>query len=80
VRLLRSVKNVKYFFIEDGTFDIAVYSTSVHYNKDGKWTDIDNTLLETKDSENNDVLVNKENDLKVKIAIHRVLAVQERDM
>ena len=37
-------ENVKHFLMSNHTYRAVVYSTPVHYQKDGKWVDIDNTL------------------------------------
>lgn len=44
-------ENIKYFLLEDHTIQAAIYETPVHYMKDGKWEDIDNSLVETTDTE-----------------------------
>lgn len=41
--------NVKYFLLEDNTYEMAVYNEPVHYYKDGNWEDIDNNLSESED-------------------------------
>ncbi len=61
-------KNVKHFLKEDMTQEADVYPTAVHYISNGKWKDINNTLIDEKDENNNDVLGNKDNSYKVKIA------------
>jgi YD repeat-containing protein len=61
-------RNVKHFLKDDLTFEAAVYNKPVHYFSDGLWKDIDNSMIEGKDDENNNVLENKNNDFKVKIA------------
>ncbi|MBE6067564.1 MAG: DNRLRE domain-containing protein, partial [Clostridium lundense] len=61
-------KNIKYFFKDNGTYEAAIYNTPVHYLENGVWKDIDNSLVEEKDEENSNVLGNKENVYKVKIA------------
>lgn len=60
--------NIKQFFKDDGTFEAAIYPQPVHYQENGQWKDIDNTLLEQTDEDNNPVLVNKNNDVKIRIA------------
>ena len=50
----------KHFLREDGTILAEVYDTDIHYLKDGKYEEIDNTLV----SENG-ILKNKSNDYKV---------------
>ncbi|WP_411681918.1 DNRLRE domain-containing protein [Clostridium thailandense] len=61
-------KYVKHFLKEDLTFEAAIYDEAVHYLKGGKWRDIDNSMIETKDEEDNTVFENKDNDFKVRIA------------
>lgn len=39
--------NTKHFAMSDGTIKACVYPETVHYKKDGKYLDIDNTLVET---------------------------------
>ena len=38
--------NEKHFFLEDGTMLLAIYPENIHYEKNGKLEDIDNTLIE----------------------------------
>lgn len=61
-------KNVKHFKKSDGSFVAYVYPTAVHYKDGNQWKDIDNTLSEQLDEDNNDVLENNSNDFKIKIA------------
>ena len=37
-------ENVKHFLMSNHTYRAVVYSTPVHYQQDGEWVDIDNTL------------------------------------
>ncbi|WP_238882331.1 DNRLRE domain-containing protein [Clostridium sp. YIM B02551] len=46
-------ENKKYFLMDDGTYQAVMYNEPVHYLKDGKWEDIDNTLVDA--SEDTDV-------------------------
>lgn len=39
---------VKHFRLSDGRFMAAIYPEPVHYEKDGEWVEIDNTLKEVK--------------------------------
>lgn len=39
--------NTKHFAMSDGTIKACIYPETVHYKKDGKYLDIDNTLVET---------------------------------
>ncbi|MBQ3133559.1 MAG: DNRLRE domain-containing protein [Clostridia bacterium] len=41
----RREENIKHFFMSDHTSRAVIYSTPVHYLKEGEWTDIDNTLI-----------------------------------
>ena len=50
----------KHYLREDGTILAEVYDTDIHYLKDGKYEEIDNTLVNE-----NGVLKNKSNDYKV---------------
>lgn len=58
-------ENVKYFFRSDGNREAAVYQEPVHYQEDGTWKDIDNTLIEVETEDGKTAFRNKENDLKV---------------
>lgn len=60
--------NIKHFKKDDLTFEANVFPFAVHYQKDGQWQDIDNTMVDGKDEENNDTLENKDNSYKVEIA------------
>jgi len=48
----------------DGTYVLAVYNSIVHYDKDGEWVDIDNTLVY---DENTSEYENKDNKYKIKL-------------
>ena len=62
-------ENVKRFLKEDKTYEAAVYPNAVHYKEGNQWKDIDNSLTEKVDNEENqNVLENKQNVYKVKIA------------
>lgn len=51
----------KHFRCEDGTFVAVVYNTPVHYQENGKWKDIDNTLVSnTQNSIAKNTFVNNE--------------------
>ena len=55
--------NEKHFLKEDGTIEARIYPDNVHYLKDNKYIEINNTLkLE------NNRYINKDNDLKVSFA------------
>ncbi|SHH28624.1 DNRLRE domain-containing protein [Clostridium grantii] len=59
-------RNVKHFFMENNTYQAVIYPYSVHYDNNGKWEEVDNSLVETTDEDNNSVLQNKSNSYKVK--------------
>lgn len=40
----RREESVKHFILSNGTRQAVIYSEPVHYMKNGKWHDIDNTL------------------------------------
>ncbi|MEA4826089.1 MAG: DNRLRE domain-containing protein, partial [Clostridium sp.] len=61
-------ENIKHFLLEDNTYEAVIYKEPIHYKENGKWQDIDNTLVEAKDDQGNSILENKKNDFKVKIA------------
>ena len=42
--------NEKRFLMSDGSFQVGVYSNAIHYEKNGKFEEIDNTLVEEKNS------------------------------
>lgn len=50
----------KHFLREDGTTVAKIYNTDIHYKKEDKYEEIDNTLVKE-----NDYYVNKSNDYKV---------------
>ena len=56
-------------FSKDNQTEVAIVSASpLHYKDDeGKWQDIDNTLISEKDAQGNDVFVNEKNDVKVSL-------------
>jgi len=61
-------KNIKHFQKEDLSFESVVYPIPAHYKVNGKWEDIDNTLAVKKENNNEEILENKSNDVKVKIS------------
>lgn len=65
-------ENVKHFRLEDGTYLAAQYDQPVHYEENGEWKDIDNTLIlqSAQDSEDVDGYVNTDNPFKIKLAKH----------
>ena len=61
-------KNVKTFQLDDYSFQAAIFPEAVHYLKDGKWEDIDDSMVDATDEDKNNVYENKENSYKIKIA------------
>lgn len=62
-------ENVKHFLKEDKSYEAAIYPNAIHYKDNDEWKDIDNSLVEKLDSEENqNVLENKQNEYKTKIA------------
>ena len=53
----------KHFLNEDGTFTLYAYDHDVHYLKNGKYVDIDNTIIEQQDC-----FKNKENNFSIRFA------------
>ncbi|AJA46845.1 tRNA(Glu)-specific nuclease WapA [Clostridium pasteurianum DSM 525 = ATCC 6013] len=68
----KRTKDSKSFQKDDGSYEIALYKTPVHYLDNGTWKDIDNTLEEKSEKDqkgkSNKYLQNKQNDFKVKIS------------
>ena len=62
--------NVKHFLLDDGTYMAAMYDKPVHYDENGEWKDIDNTLqLQTaQDPEDVEGFVNIDNSVQIKLA------------
>lgn len=61
-------QNVKHFLKDDFSYEAAIFNEAVHYLENGKWKEIDNSLMDTTDEENNNVLENRHNDIKIKIS------------
>ena len=63
-------ESVKRFLMSDGTFLAAQYASPVHYQDNGQWKDIDNTLSEAAadDSEDEDGYQSVDNPFQVKFA------------
>ena len=59
-------ETTKYFAISDGTIKACIYPQNVHYLESGKYKEIDNTLVETKE-DGKTYYKNKKNDFFVKI-------------
>lgn len=66
----RREANVKHYIMNDGSMMAVSYSQDVHYEENGEWIDIDNTLSEedAKDSEDYDGYSNTANSFSVKFA------------
>lgn len=54
-------ENTKVFQKKDGTYVALATGAPVHYQKDGRWTEIDNTLEKARDAQNRTVYTNKSN-------------------
>lgn len=57
-------ENIKVYQREDGTFSAFTSAVPIHYEENGEWKDIDNTLIEKK-VDNKTVLINKDNSYQV---------------
>ncbi len=57
----KRTENEKHFRKIDGTYEVAIYNQAVHYLNNGKWEDIDNSLVQNKDE-----LETKANKFKLK--------------
>ncbi|OJU11211.1 MAG: hypothetical protein BGN88_12300, partial [Clostridiales bacterium 43-6] len=66
----KRTSNEKHFMMSDKSFSVIQYGEPVHYQKDGKWEDIDNTLTASKAKDAKGVagIENASNDFKVKFA------------
>lgn len=70
----RDSSNIKYFKMSDGSTKAVFYKYSVHFlNNENEWQDIDNTLVNSKYSANDDFMdyegvETKENNIKIKFA------------
>ncbi len=60
----------KHFKMSDGSYSAVTYGSAVHYESDGEWVDIDNTLSDSaaEDSDDIDGFAPKNNDTKIKFA------------
>ena len=63
----RRGQNEKHFRKADGSFVQVSYNEPVHYQKDGQWEDIDNTLIEKKRADGTAYLINKAGDATVEL-------------
>ena len=66
----RRESNVKHYIMSDHSIMAVTYSQPVHYEENGEWVDIDNTLSleDATDSDDVDGYSNESNDIKVKFA------------
>lgn len=60
-------RNKKYYLNSDETITVEVYGSSIHYKSNGRWADIDNTIVED-ESAPELPLRNKANDFTVRFA------------
>ncbi|MHB8127017.1 MAG: DNRLRE domain-containing protein [Desulfitobacteriaceae bacterium] len=61
--------NVKHFLMDDMTEEADIYSVPVHYEVDGQWKEIDNSMVNDEDDTvAGDSFTNKANDFKINIA------------
>lgn len=67
---LRS-EDIKQLRRADGAVEMVMYPDAVHYEKDGVWEAIDNTLVETENSEKEEVYENTASDLVVRFNASR---------
>lgn len=66
-------ENVKHFRMSDGSIQAAQYAVPVHFQKNGVWTDYDNTLTEVEaDAEENEGKLLKNKDLTNQTADYSV--------
>lgn len=47
----KRTSNTKYFLKDDHSYEVAIYPNDIHYYEDGQWKDIDNSLEEAIDIE-----------------------------
>lgn len=59
---------VKHFRRADGASEMIIYPYDVHFESDGQWKDIDNTLVETVNADNETVYRNTASDFIVSFA------------
>ena len=57
----------KEFVLSDGSRQMMLYPQPVHYMKDSKWQDIDDTLIQGKDSAGNSVLENTADSVSIQL-------------
>ena len=55
-------------FLRDDNTQVAIVSAQpLHYKENGKWVDIDNTLVSATDKDGNEILTNSKNSFKVEL-------------
>lgn len=59
---------VKQFRREDGAIELVMYSSPVHYEKDGKWEPINNTLIQSSNESGERIYTNTSSDFKVEFS------------
>ena len=60
--------NKKVFLLSDRSYMVAYYPKQVHYEDNGIWKDINNSLISSIDEDGSNVLENKGNSFKIKFA------------
>jgi hypothetical protein len=62
-------KYVKHFFKDYISYEAAMYPVPVHYMSNGKWKEIDNSLVEQEEGDDDSgTIQNKENSFKIKFS------------
>ena len=64
----------KHFLMEDGSYVAAVYEMPVHYEKDGRWEEIDNRLISDGAEGEEEGYINKASDVRVKFSRYSTAA------
>ena len=77
-------ENAKYIRMSDGSYYVATYETAVHYlDENGKWEEIDNTLVSSAAEDDNDFsgVATSKGKLNIKFANNssssKILAIKE---
>lgn len=65
--ITRRERGEKHFRKEDGSFVQVSYGEPVHYEKNGQWEEIDNTLVEKTKADGTPYLTNKSSDVRVEL-------------
>ncbi len=60
--------NVKHFLTDNFRTMAMIYPVSVHYQENGSWKEIDNTLINSIDESQNEVVENKSGGIKIRLA------------